>query len=894
MNSPIAEVQDFKTTTSEIGPSPETGGFEQILVFYGLTYKQFECYFQVGEITRTQGWLLHISVVVSQIEEALHKIIPILIKEQIPFKIIQNYMVCEDILAGHLGFSQIGKTITVYPETNSKASSIAAILVQATKEYKGPMIPTDLYLGGSVYTRYGAFSPIKLTDIDGIDENYIYDTKGELIKDVYHIPFKLPLSVSYPFDNLQKINASTPDKNFNHIFKATSLLKLDPRGSVYKGLFLKHIFKIKKCVIKEGIKNMSSDPTGRDMTDRLNWQRELHPKLSPFLHVPEIFGQCENERASFLIMQYVAGISLYEKAQQLNPKYETWLDIKGKITHRIIDYLKAISNIVKTLHNLGYIHRDIQPVNFLIAGRNAIYIIDMELTYSIRDDYPQPPFTLGTEGFMSPEQMIPLKPTTKEDIYGLGATLLVILTGITPSRLYTKEFESLKNNISFFIGDCNLATIISRCLSKDPSLRPEISVIESGLVSYQRQLQNHHGKNKNHTPLNINKLQETITGAIAGLIEPPIASSGNLWYSKNANAQQLGDIRSREFSKYIGLGVGMSGILYTIARVNALGISVYPCTSRYLNSWDYIWATTLSRLDEVSPGLYSGLAGVAVALIEGIRTGLAENNEQNRERIKQMFEFTPQTLNLADGISGQGIAILQCLDFLDRNVYLDRLKVIANNLLISQRQDGSWNVPMRLNGGGKTPSIYNIDCDTTGIIYFLLEYGVQLKDPEALNAAKKGIHNLMLNRSNIKMLYKLSGTGASYDVMDGGKGLILTLIRAYDIFQNNEFKTIAQTALKQYPQKAVNVNFTQYGLAGLGELYLEAATVFQEEEWLLRSNWIANVFLHTFRRTKGLSGFWVMDDNNHPTADLLTGNSGIIHFLGRCMNFNKLGYRILR
>jgi len=82
-------------------------------------------------------------------------------------------------------------------------------------------------------------------------------------------------------------------------------------------------------------------------------------------------------------------------------------------------------------------------------------------------------------------------------------------------------------------------------------------------------------------------------------------------------------------------------------------------------------------------------------------------------------------------------------------------------------------------------------------------------------------------------------------------------------------------------------------MAALGELYLEAGRVFKSEEWYTRANLIANVFIHTFLKNQEGSGYWNMEERNAPTADFMVGNSGIIHFLARCIYPDKIGYRLL-
>ena len=63
--------------TENVQLAPED--YSVVLEHYSLEYKQVGYYLQVGEITKVQGWILHISVVRSQIIALLKMIIPELI-----------------------------------------------------------------------------------------------------------------------------------------------------------------------------------------------------------------------------------------------------------------------------------------------------------------------------------------------------------------------------------------------------------------------------------------------------------------------------------------------------------------------------------------------------------------------------------------------------------------------------------------------------------------------------------------------------------------------------------------------------------------------------------------------------------------------------------------------
>ena len=66
----------------------------------------------------------------------------------------------------------------------------------------------------------------------------------------------------------------------------------------------------------------------------------------------------------------------------------------------------------------------------------------------------------------------------------------------------------------------------------------------------------------------------------------------------------------------------------------------------------------------------------------------------------------------------------------------------------------------------------------------------------------------------------------------------------------------------------------------LGEIYLEAARVLGDRQWLERARDVARTLLH-LRREAESGTTWLVEDPNVPTVDLMVGMAGVLHFLLR-------------
>jgi eukaryotic-like serine/threonine-protein kinase len=143
----------------------------------------------------------------------------------------------------------------------------------------------------------------------------------------------------------------------------------------------------------------------------------------------------------YLVMEYVDGESLGKK-----------LEREGKMAEK--DAVKLIAQVAQGLHRAHkerLIHRDVKPDNILVSHDGQAKLADLGLVKEVEADLnlTRTGRGLGTPHFMAPEQFKNAKNVDPRcDIYSLGATLYMMVTGEMPFRssgpldAYMKKIEN--------------------------------------------------------------------------------------------------------------------------------------------------------------------------------------------------------------------------------------------------------------------------------------------------------------------------------------------------------------------------------------------------------------------------------------------------------------------
>ena len=187
-------------------------------------------------------------------------------------------------------------------------------------------------------------------------------------------------------------------------------------------------------------KRWASDPTfvARFTREAYAAAQLSHPNIVQIHDIGEVEG------ARFFSMEYVPGRSLAEV-----------LKADGKLDpETAVGYVLQAARGLQHAHDRGMIHRDVKPDNLLLNDQGLVKVADLGLVKTTAAE-PEPPIdraslspsefrrrdtgltgtkiALGTPAYMSPEQCRDASTVDhRADVYSLGCTLYVLVTGRPP------------------------------------------------------------------------------------------------------------------------------------------------------------------------------------------------------------------------------------------------------------------------------------------------------------------------------------------------------------------------------------------------------------------------------------------------------------------------------
>lgn len=555
---------------------------------------------------RTQGWKLHITASIASAEAVLARALPLLLAEEISFKVAASLQILAELNRGEAGLSQIGKFITIYPGDDAQAIRLARALDEAIRGLRGPAIPSDRPLtpGSLVYYRYGGFAQQYLQTRAGALVLAITAPDGTLVPDRREAFFCPPEWAVDPFVSAGVAPALTePPTLLNERYVIMATLHVSPRGTVARAVDIRAP---RRCVLKRagGAAQMQAD--GRDACDNLRHEAAVLRCLAPDPRFPTVFDLFSFDDDLILVLEDFTG-------QTLTQYIETATG-QGRLlpNAHLLTWARELADTLAHIHAKGFIYRDLKSTNLIVTPEGRLRLIDFGITHTPHSSVR--PYGLGTRGYTSPQSAALAAPSIADDIYGFGALLYYLATGAEPAQA-PRPFHLLDRRPS----DLNptlrpeIEQMIARCLDPDPAARyPSMTALADALSAIGQTdaaMTPPSGPGPPPRPgpearRHYAELARRVGDMLCNAAQVTPGGTGLAW--PNDTTPGRGSIVGDLYS-------GVSGIVLSIAEVvGALG---HPAHGRVLAKSAHWLATPLGTAEPHAPGLFVGKAGVGAALL---------------------------------------------------------------------------------------------------------------------------------------------------------------------------------------------------------------------------------------------------------------------------------------
>jgi hypothetical protein len=345
-----------------------------------------------------QGWKIHISACQDNAERLLDIVWDYCIPRRVSFKFLRSPVALLMRNSKYASRGSSGKLVTVYPVDNVDCGRLLTDLNERLEGEPGPYILSDLRYGaGPLHVRYGGFSRRLCLDSAGELVPAIADPSGKLVPDLRTPVFTPPAWVDLPSFLIPHREARDAVSTVELPYRFERALHFSNGGGVYAGVDTRSGDKV---VLKEARPYAGLSADGADAVSRLRRERDILGRLGATSAVPRVHDYFELGEHHFLVQEFVEGTTLNSCYASRYPligapdpaavaEYTAWALRVCSGTERATD----------AIHELGVVVNDLHMFNIIVREDETVRLIDFEAAAYLEEG-KRP--VIGNPGFVAP------------------------------------------------------------------------------------------------------------------------------------------------------------------------------------------------------------------------------------------------------------------------------------------------------------------------------------------------------------------------------------------------------------------------------------------------------------------------------------------------------------
>ncbi|MCB9685473.1 MAG: protein kinase [Alphaproteobacteria bacterium] len=193
----------------------------------------------------------------------------------------------------------------------------------------------------------------------------------------------------------------------------------------------------------------------RAWDQQLRAWRAIKVLLPEYAQRPNLRSRFESEARALAAIDHQNVVRVYDIAADAILPYivmelaeggtlNDWLDRYGQMPARMaVEVTLQVARGLGAAHAVGVVHRDVKPQNVLLDARGRCLVTDFGIArVTFGDHLTRTGSSMGTVGYMAPEQRADAKLVdARADVYGVGAMLYKLLTGVVLTDLFLVEHD---------------------------------------------------------------------------------------------------------------------------------------------------------------------------------------------------------------------------------------------------------------------------------------------------------------------------------------------------------------------------------------------------------------------------------------------------------------------